>query len=50
LVNLSHRIGAVIADLNGRFVNSVAALVTKPPELILLSGSTLALENNEPGI
>jgi hypothetical protein len=40
----------VIADLDGSFVNFLAALITEPPKVILLSGSTLALEDDEPGV
>jgi hypothetical protein len=50
LVDLPHRIGTVIADLDGSFVNLLAALITEPPKVILLSGSTLALEDDKPGV
>src|SRR4029077_10970683 len=50
LVNLPHRIGAVIADLNGSFVNLLAALIAEPPEMIDFTRAALAFENNEPGI
>ena len=50
MVDLPHRIGTVIADLDGSFVNFLAALIAEPPKVILLSGSTLALEDDEPGV
>src|SRR6266508_2573082 len=50
LIDLSHRIGTVIADLDGGFVNFLAALIAEPSEMIDLSGPTLALEDDEPGI
>jgi hypothetical protein len=50
LVNLPHRIGAVIADFDRGFVNFFAALVAEPAKMINFAGAAFALENNEPGI
>ena len=50
MVDLSHWIGTVIADLDGGFINFLAALIAEPFEVIDFAGSALALEDNEPRI
>jgi hypothetical protein len=50
LVDLSHRIGAVITDLDGGFVNFLAALIAEPSEMIHLSGPALTFKDDEPRI
>jgi len=50
LIDLSHRIGAVIADFDGNFVDFLITVIAEPTEVIDFARSALAFENDEPGV
>jgi hypothetical protein len=47
---LANRIGPIIADFGGSFVDLLAALIAKPFEVIDFAGFPFALENNKPRV
>ena len=50
VINLPHRIGAIVADFGGGFIYLLAAFAAEPFKIIDLAGLALALKHDEPGI